>query len=349
VKLRDTREGRIDLDLAGAPVGPMPGEIPRFLMIVGSPTEVPWALQYNLQYRFKVGRLDLPPAGLDHYCQALLSGFGDEGADANTALWSVSHGPSDITALMKRTVAAQLAKRLRHFDKPLDWRSEADDAVADEAQLLEQLARQPRVIVTTSHGATPVHDAATLAATLGMPVDQTGRTVTVPSDWEPRGAVWIAQACCSAGSEARSNLLPFLEAGTVAHDVVQGVAGLGDTTAPLPRDLLGRAKPLRGFIGQVEPTLDWTLQHPRSGANTAAGLTQPILAELLGGGALGEILDDWHRAAAVHLNEASKLKEERDEYGMEVNDRLLTFLQLAAADRRTTVLLGDPAVVAVTA
>ena len=42
------------------------------------------------------------------------------------------------------------------------------------------------------------------------------------------------------------------------------VAGLGAQVAPLPRALLGAKRPLRAFVGHVEPTFDWTIRNPES-------------------------------------------------------------------------------------
>src|SRR6185295_13974597 len=53
--------------------------------------------------------------------------------------------------------------------------------------------------------------------------------------------------------------------------ILQAVAGLGSRVAPLPRKLLGAEKPLRAFVGHVEPTFDWTLR-----AETGQVLTSTI-------------------------------------------------------------------------
>jgi hypothetical protein len=39
-------------------------------------------------------------------------------------------------------------------------------------------------------------------------------------------------------------------------------ATAGARISPLPRALLGAEKPLRAFVGHVEPTFDWTLRDP---------------------------------------------------------------------------------------
>src|SRR5207302_1988162 len=125
------------------------------------------------------------------------------------------------------------------------------------------------LIVTTSHGQTgPLADAVAMKSKLGLPVDQDFQPLDpdqLLATWEPDGAIWYAHACCSAGSNAISlygcqdtgiNNIPIclVEAGSPVDRVLKGVAGLGSLVAPLPRALLGAKKPLRAFIGHVEPT-----------------------------------------------------------------------------------------------
>jgi hypothetical protein len=59
-----------------------------------------------------------------------------------------------------------------------------------------------------------------------------------------------------------SGLLP--PEGSVGR-VLNGVAtAAGAMVAPLAWALLGAERPLRAFVGHVEPTFDWTLRDPRT-------------------------------------------------------------------------------------
>ena len=53
---------------------------------------------------------------------------------------------------------------------------------------------------------------------------------------------------------------------------IQRAASTGARVATFPSALLGAAKPLRAFIGHVQPTFNWTLQN----SETAQILTAPI-------------------------------------------------------------------------
>jgi hypothetical protein len=98
-----------DPGLGGARgIGPV--AVPRYLLIVGSPEEIPWRFQYRLQLDAYVGRLDLNDAGLERYVEALLADWpGSKAARGKPVVWSVDYGAPDISRLMRRTIADRLA------------------------------------------------------------------------------------------------------------------------------------------------------------------------------------------------------------------------------------------------
>ena len=58
---------------------------------------------------------------------------------------------------------------------------------------------------------------------LGLPVDTDGTTLnadTLLGTWSLAGAVWYAQACCSAGSNAGTSFEGLLQQDTLAFRVV---------------------------------------------------------------------------------------------------------------------------------
>src|SRR5205085_3592607 len=133
---------------------------------------------------------------------------------------------------------------------------------------------------TTSHGQTgPLGNLAVMNSKLGLPVDQAFQPLELDQllrAWEPDGAIWYAHACCSAGSSNISIFKGLVETNSIIDHVLTGVTKLGALVAPLPKALLGAKKPLRAFIGHVEPTFDWTLRQ----ANTGQHLTNSLLRVL---------------------------------------------------------------------
>ncbi len=348
--LRNLAAGK-DLSTIGSGIGTKPSELPKYLLIVGSPAEVPWQLQYVLSSRQGVGRLDLPEPELGRYVDALLADWAGATADPKRAVvWSVVHDAEDITALLRTAIARKVRDRLAGDSdigqagaRFLD--GAADPAAATRGALATALAAErPALVVTTSHGKTgPLNDSKAMARDLGLLVDQDFRTLD-PGDllaaWQPDGAIWYAHACCSAGSSAESNFAGLFPAGDDAERVLSAVAGLGDLTAPLPCRLLGADKPLRAFIGHVEPTFDWTLKEPTTGQPLTEELGRAIYPELYLGKPAGLAFEGWQGQANSIHSLAAKL-DARVSAG-EVTGAEALFPRLAWRDIESTVLLGDP-------
>lgn len=333
--------------------GIAPGRLPYYLLICGSPQLIPWRFQYLLNQSCYVGRLDLDPAGLENYVRALKQNWADIDSRADQPLvWAVDHNESDITHLMRRVIADPVALKLQTDP---DWGAKVSAFAGDTATLnhltTALAAKQPALIVTTSHGLTgPQNDPAQMAAQLGFPVDQQHTPVTAAAllaAWEPRGAIWYAHACCSAGSDASSSYTDLLDAASPLLRTLQAVAALGSQSAPLPQKLLGAAKPLRAFIGHVEPTFDWTLRQPQTGQVLARTITEALYDHLYQRKRepiamafadcykhVGELLAIWESAHNDVANVNPQIRE----------DARYTALvaQLTAFDRRSMVILGDP-------
>jgi hypothetical protein len=352
--LRDYAGGS-DLPIATAPTGTGPGCLPSYLLIAASPAEVPWHVQYDLNPVRNVGRLELDDEGLDRYVTALLAEWGDSGADyANPVVWSVDFGGGDITSLMRDAVAEPLYDAFEHDGEMggarfVDGRAStaSNDALADAL-----VAAKPAVVVTTSHGMTgPLDQPDAMARQLGLPVDANRQVLdpaTLLQRWQPDGAVWFAHACCSAGSDAPSAYHGLFDPTSLVGEILEGVAKLGALTAPLPRALLGAERPLRAFIGQVEPTFDWTMVFAPTRQRLTSSLRDAVYGELGLGKPAGLALAPVFRPiASLLLGHARALRQYN---GSDPGDARIQAVDMAlynkvtAYDRVSTVLLGDPTV-----
>ncbi len=345
-------EGRPkDYSVVGSKIGTGPGCVPQYLLIVGSPEDIPWEVQYDLQLRRFVGRLDLPSDGLARYVEALLGDWDSIGpSPSHTLGWSVDHGGGDITTTMRHAVGRMIASGFLTDSTTPELALGArfiTGAEASHAALQEAIVgHRPSLIYTTSHGATmPLDDAAAMRAQLGLPVDAdftTADPAALASGGGAAGAIWYAHACCSAGSTGRSAFDGVLAAGSHGARVVSAVAACGDVTAPLPRALLGAQRPLRAFVGHVEPTFDWSIVQPETKQHLGPSLRETFHRNLFLGQPVGMALDAVRQTGAAFLHSYDILREmvisedARGEMG-----RLLA-LQLAARDWRSIVLLGDP-------
>jgi hypothetical protein len=347
--LRDESGGR--LDISGSALGNRSGAIPYYLLIYGSPKEIPWSLQYVLSMRFCVGRIDLKPDELENYVNALLSDFSAAKADPyRTLTCATDHDPADITHLMRTVVAEPLFKAFLSDDERKDTSVLlAGDEPGGDARtnsLVGQLQKRPGFIATTSHGqAAPEDGDPDPARKLGWLVDQ-DETLIDPagllSAWDPGGAIWYSHACCSAGSDDFSVFEKLFPEGTETAVLIQKVAALGAMTASFPQKLLGAKNPARAFIGHVEPTFDWTLRRPATDQALTSSLIDAIV-NINRGEPVGHAFRDRARQAATLLG-SHELARDAYNRGSNNSDDLV-YLKLASSDIRSTVILGDPAVV----
>ena len=302
------------IPIGGTPRGVDKGAIPSFLLLWGGLDRLPWHLQYalNLDPRIFAGRLPpLPDDALERYVGALLGEWDRPApAHAQALVWATDHGPTDITRLMRLVVAEPVRAR---YAADADITVEAHESGdATGARLAATLAaRSPGVVVTASHGFTgPV--GAPDPERLGWLVDAD----LAPTDpaallagWQPGGAVWYAHACCGAGSDAPSTFTGLFAKDSALDRMLTEVAGLGSLVAPLPTALLGAGRPLRAFVGHVEPTYDWTIRDPDSQHALTADLVTALYDELMLGRPVGWALKAVHvrsGAEAAALDDARK-------------------------------------------
>ncbi|MGY1707498.1 hypothetical protein ACI79C_23285 [Geodermatophilus sp. SYSU D00697] len=340
--------------LSGARDGAQPGALPGYLLLGGGPDVLPWALQYALGASRCVGRLHLTGTALERHVAALVSDGAPAGARYEApVVWAVDRGAGDISSLMRRTIAAPIAQCFAGDDEMQDQLfldGGVQPGSASSAKLRSALAeRRPAVVVTTSHGLTgPLHDSAAMRAGLGSPVDQFGAPLdvqTLLADWQPSGAVWYAQACCSAGASGVSEYEGLLDPETDAARIVRAVADLGSLVSPLPTALLGAEQPLRAFVGHVEPTFDWTIRFPWLPTRLTDSITRTVYDGFCAGEPIGLALRrSWKHIGELRQAHANVLRY----FDSAPTNRstvltAATYLRLAAGDRAATVLLGDPA------
>lgn len=340
-----------DLQTATGHFGAGEGRIPKYLLIVGEPDQIPWEAQYDLQQGRYVGRL---PGGaeLRTYVDALISGWDNQPPEpANTLVWSVDHGGEDITGMMQSAIARPLHALFRDDQSDAALRAGARLVQGDDATHGNLTAainqHRPSLIATTSHGNTwPIDQPARMAASLGLLIDDDHQAIDPASlrdTFAPYGAVWYAQACCSAGSTAQSGYKGVLVPGSRAAKVTEAVAECGDTFAPLPRALLTSERPLAAFIGHVEPTFDWSIRQPQTGQIMTHSIMKTFFFSLYTGKPIGMAMDHIRRTGGSFLAQADLSSRELIRGAMKEIGTFLA-ISLASRDWQSIVLLGDPTV-----
>ena len=111
--------------------------------------------------------------------------------------------------------------------------------------------------------------------------------------------------------------------------------------SPLPSRLLGEPKPLRAFIGHVEPTFDATLLAEGTGQYLTPPLVAAVYPNLFLRWPVGFALGEYYRGVGVLYG---KLSDARDEINRRVAGarEAATYYRLTATDRESLVILGDP-------
>jgi len=204
-------------------------------------------------------------------------------------------------------------------------------------------------VATSSHGATfPLDDAAAMRAQMGALVDvarAVGNATALAGAWNPRGAIWYAHACCSAGADAKSRFDGLVGAESSLGRTLAAIAQAGACTAPLPRALLGGPQPLGAFIGHVEPTFDWTLRDPVNGQTTSQHVVDALYGQLhlARRPPVGRAMAAYFRAVAGLLQDHADALEAIDRQEADALPRARRS-RLIAMDRLAMVVLGDPTV-----
>jgi len=334
-----------DVSIGMTPFGVGPGRLPRYLLIVGGPDLVPWRVQYSLNRRHHVGRLALSEEGLKNYVHALRNNWKGMDSDATRALiWSVT-GDS-MTDQMDDAISKPTVASLQK-DSEITVSALSGGNATHQGLRTALKGTSPALVVTSSHGATgPLDRPEEMRITLGLPVDRNHATMDVGAlldEWTPNGAVWYAHACCSAGSDNGTSYEGLVDKGTLPDLVTRAVGGLGATVAPLPTALLSAAKPLRAFIGHVEPTFDWTLSDPDTGQLLTTQLVDAVYPNLYLKNPVGMSLDEYYRGVG-------ELYAKLDSARAGINNLIegarstATYFRLTATDRQSLVMLGDPTV-----
>ena len=136
----------------------------------------------------------------------------------------------------------------------------------------------------------------------------------------------------------------------MVEEVLLGVARLGARTAPLPTALLGTKKPLRAFIGHIEPTFDWTIRDPTNRQVLTTSLQQALYEHMhqQPPEPVGMAFREFFREVAALYQGwdtvKSSLAEEVDPVKRGEAEKVAARLKLNALDRRSFVILGDPTV-----
>jgi hypothetical protein len=335
-----------------------PRKVPYYLLIVGTPEQIPFSFQYQLDVSYAVGRLDFDTAGeYASYADAVVTAEAPATPSAGQGvhLFGVRNPGDTPTALSAARLVEPLAAELRQTSA--GW-TVTDDvgAPATKQRLYDLLMGESTawVLFTASHGVGTSGDqqretqGALLCQDWPGPLKQGGQVSAehylagddIPVDRAVGPRVIFAFACYGGGT-------PRVADFPTASGGPRPVLAEESFVARLPQRLLGNpAGGALAFVGHVDRAWSCSFLWQGTDAQIAA-FTSTMLA-LLDGVRLGHAMEAMNSRYAELSTELTSRIDEFRKSGKLIKDSDLVGLWTANNDARSYVVLGDPAVRVIT-
>jgi hypothetical protein len=338
-----------------------PEQMPFYVLLVGSPEEIPYDFQYQLDVMRGVGRLDFGE-DMDAYARyaqsVVLSETGKVELPRRATFFGVANPGDKATQLSAQYLVKPLYDNLQQPDIPGeiklkgDWQLESfvGGGQATRGQLQQILggdpARTPTLLFSASHGMEfPLADSRQLAlqgALLCQDWDGPGTGVKrdhyfagedLAGDANLLGMMAAFFACYGAGTP---RLDQFAKQAFKARAPIAPQGFI----AALPRRLLTQGA--LAVLGHVERAWGYSFISPGGHLENQAFIT--ALRKLLNGDPVGLATDpSFNMRYADMSSDLSKALEELEYTPGYVTDYELAYLWTANNDARGYVIVGDPA------
>jgi hypothetical protein len=331
-----------------------PRRIPYYLLVLGTPEQVPFEFQYQLGVSYAVGRLDLDgPESCAAYAASVIDADRAVGSSASAPrrvrLFGTRHPGDTPTALSSSRLVQPLTAELQSSTSA--WEIGADlgaDATRDRLEDLLIGPAAPDLLFTAGHGlgGAAVHrDLAGALLCQDWPGPLTARGPVgedqylaaghLPGGTAIRPRVVFSFACFGAGTPRLSDYPGDLGAGPEL-----GPSGF---TARLPQRLLGEpAGGALAFVGHVDRA--WSCSFLWKGLAAQVTPFHSTMLALMDGARLGSAMESLTSRYAEIATELALRMDGYRRYGKALDDADLVGLWTATHDARAYVVLGDPAV-----
>jgi hypothetical protein len=331
-----------------------PRKVPYYLLIVGSPDQIPFSFQYQLDVSYAVGRLDFPT--LSEYASYAQAAAAAESAAATPPkerrvhLFGVRNPGDTPTGLSASRLVQPLADDLLGRKR---WQVTTDVGEPATRQRLYDLLTgpdAPGVLFTASHGVCTSGDqqreiqGALLCQDWPGPLKRAGRLDEgqylagrdIPGDQPVKPKVIFAFACYGGGTPA---ITDFADTAAAPRPALAS----RDFVARLPQRLLGNpAGGALAFIGHVDRA--WSCSFLWRGTDAQVTAFSSTLRALLDGRRLGNAMEAMNSRYAEVSTELTSSIDQYRKSGRVIADHELVGLWTANNDARGYIVLGDPAV-----
>lgn len=328
-----------------------PNQLPYYLLLVGSPTEISFPFQYELDAQYAVGRLYFPKAeDYRSYALSVMRAEQEAAGRRRCAFWGPWNAPNDPTGKAVKNLLTPLARDLPQLHAGWSFDSHLG-ADASKSRLLDLLRGNegPSILFAACHGLTRGNWDSSQRKVQGSLVAQ---------DW-PGGQAAIPLEACLTGEDIAEDfdlcgriLFHFacFSAGTPIRDDFQVLAdeylSAGEPfLSALPQQLLsaGDGRGAMAVVGHVDRV--WTRSFEENDVNLQdSQVYQDTLSRIIQGKRIGhamELINQFYLSQVANL---FSLKDELRGTPSVPDAKTLASLWLSSVDARNFILLGDPAV-----
>jgi hypothetical protein len=349
----------------GAGPGPAnPDKVPYYLLLVGSPAEIPYRIQYQLDVQYAVGRLYFDT--VDEYAiyarSVVEAETGRVARPARATFFGVANPGDTATELslayLVEPLASAAADRLAGRDMAVE---RVLGEQATRGRLGDIWRDAPAFLFSACHGmGFPAGDArqqalqgALLCQDWGGPGTRLERShYFAAEDLDPRsdlrGMIAMCFACFGLGTPGRED---FTQRG------LRPIAGKSQARAIAPHDFVARlpqrmlANPGGGalaVIGHVDRAWSssflWIDARGQRETQAHLDVFESTVAGILAGKRVGYALEHFNLRHAELSSDLATRIEEMQHYDVAIDENEIAQLWILRNDARNYALLGDPAV-----
>jgi hypothetical protein len=341
----------------GAGTGPVdPRKFPYYVLLVASPEEIPYRMQYQLDVQYAVGRIHFDT--IEEYARYATNVVEAETCPGpstrRVALWGVENPGDRPTHASARHLVAPLADYLecRTADHWQVTRFIGEHAT--KARLATLLGNDaPSLLVTASHGigfpAGDPRQRSDQGALVcqdwagphsGLTADHYFAGDDIPADADLGGLVGFHFACFGAGTPRYDDFSRRGDAPSLVDIAPHAFV------ARLPQRMLGRARGALACIGHVDRawSSSFLQADPRGGVTTQLAVFESTLQRLIDGRCVGHAMDHFDLRYAELASDLATRIEDATKYDVAVDHGELARLWIYANDARDYAVIGDPAV-----
>ncbi len=346
----------------GAGPGPVdPLKFPYYLLLVASPEEISYRVQYQLDVQYAVGRVHFDTVDeYARYAESVIEAETRPRPGVRTAAFFGAENPDDrATYASARYLVAPLADFVERTQADRGWRVQralAGDAT--KARLAGLLGDEvPAFLFTASHG---------MGFPSGDPLQRAYQGALLCQDWEgPRAGAVTPEHYFGGDDIAESadlrGLISFnfacYGAGTPKHDdFVRQTLGqtqpVGIAPQPflarLPQRMLGRARGALACVGHVDRAWGSSFlqadPHHSAGVSVQLAVFESMIERLLGERRLGHAMDFFNARYAEMASDLAARIQGIQLYDEACSEDELARMWIYASDARNYTVIGDPAV-----